>query len=583
MVMRLGEMLIQKKLITSEQLKAALKEQQKIGEPIGETLIKMGYLTQEQLFPVLAEQLNLPFINLEDVAFDPEVIKRVPAKFAWYYKIIPLYYKDGKLTVATFDPLRSLNDAKMFLKDEVEPVLSTEKEITKALEKNYGVGAETIERIMDQAPKETVEEEEGQFEKVEDLERLAEDASVVKLVNQIILEAHQKRATDIHIEPYRGKMGLRYRIDGVLYEANVPSDMVRLFPSIISRIKIMSKLNIVERRLPQDGRAVVKVGKEEFDLRISVIPTRFGEGIVIRILPTKMLFDLGKLGLEQEELRILDGLIHQPHGIIFVTGPTGSGKTTTLYASLNKIKSTRNKIITIEDPIEYELDGITQIQVMPEIGFTFAQGLRSVLRHDPDIMMVGEVRDFETAELAIRIALTGHLIFSTLHTNDAAGGATRLLDIGIEPFLAASSINAFIAQRLVRVICPKCKTEDNSINPEVKKQIVEEIKQYYRFCKNPLAHMQKLAGIKESDIHFYRGEGCEECNKTGFRSRTAIYEMLLVNKRIKELMLAKSSSDKIREEAINQGMKTLRISGWGKVIDGITTPDEVMRVTQVEE
>ncbi len=581
MVMKLEEMLVNKGLITPQQLKTAFKEQQKTGELLSRTLVKMGYLKEEQLLPVLSEQLNIPYIKLKDVTVEPSAIKEVPPKFAWHYKIIPIKYADKKLTIAIFDPLRSLNDVKMFLGCEIIPVLAAENEIVKAIEKYYGVGAETIEKIIARTPKETVEPEQG-HEKIVDIEKLAEDASVVKLVNQIILEAQQKRATDIHIEPFREKMALRYRIDGILYEANVPVDMVRLFPAIISRIKIMSKLNIVERRLPQDGRALVKIGKEEFDLRISIIPTRHGEGLVVRILPAKMLFSLEKLGLEPEELKVIENLIKKPHGIIFVTGPTGSGKTTTLYTCLNKIKNSKNKIITIEDPIEYEIEGISQIQVMPEIGLSFAHGLRSVLRHDPDIMMVGEVRDFETAELAIRIALTGHLVFSTVHTNDAAGGATRLLDIGIEPFLVASSVKAFIAQRLVRVICPKCKEKDAAVGEKFKTQIVEEIAQFHRLCRDNLPK-GKLASIKESDIHFYRGKGCEACNFTGFKERTAIYEILVVNKTIKKLILEKASSDNIREEAIKRGMKTLRLSGWEKIIEGLTTPDEVMRVTQLEE
>lgn len=562
MVMKLGKMLLDRKLITPQQLKLALKEQQKTGELLGTAVVKLGYLKEEQILPLLSEQLNIPFVKLQDTAIDPAAVKKLPAKFAWHYKIIPVKYADGCLTIATFEPLRSLSDVKMFLGYEVTPVLAAESEIIKAIEKYYGVGAETIERIIAKTPKEAIEEE-AALEKVEDIEKLAGDASVVKLVNQIILEANQKRATDIHIESFRGKMNLRYRIDGLLYEANVPEDMVRLFPAIISRIKIMSKLNIVERRLPQDGRTVVKIGKDEFDLRISIIPTRYGEGVVVRILPTKMLFSLEKLGLGPEDLGILKTLITKPHGIIFVTGPTGSGKTTTLYACLNTVRSTKNKIITIEDPIEYELEGITQIQVMPEIGLTFAQALRSVLRHDPDIMMVGEVRDFETAELAIRIALTGHLIFSTVHTNDAAGGATRLLDIGIEPFLATSSVRAFIAQRLVRVICPQCKEKDEALDKEVKEQIMKE--------------------TKASAIEFYRGKGCPGCNLTGYIGRTAIYEILVVTRAIKELMLERASADKIRQEAIKQGMKTLRLSGWKKVLKGVTTPDEVMRVTQIEE
>lgn len=577
MAMKLVEIFVNKKFITPQQLETALKEQQKSGEFLGQILIKMGFLKEDQFFTVLSEQLNIPYLKLKDITIDPEAIKKMSAKFARHYKIIPTKYADGKLTVATFDPLGALNDVKLFLGYEIIPVLATEGEIVKAIEKYYGVGAETVEGIIAKSDKESGGSSATLTEKVEDIEKLVEEASVVKLVNQIILEAHKRRATDIHIEPYRGKLGLRYRIDGLLYRANVPQEMATLFPAIISRIKIMSKLNIVERRLPQDGRAVVKIGKEELDLRISIIPTRYGEGVVIRILPTKMLFSLEKLGLDTEDLRILEGLIRKPHGVIFVTGPTGSGKTTTLYACLNQIRSSKNKIITIEDPIEYELEGISQIQVFPEIGFSFAHGLRSVLRHDPDIMMVGEVRDFETAELAIRIALTGHLIFSTVHTNDAAGGITRLLNIGIEPFLVASSVEGFIAQRLVRVICHRCKEQDMTIAEGVKKQIKEDISRYI--------HQQKTENkkLEVEDIRFYRGRGCEECNFTGFKERTAIYEILLINKAIKELILQKASTDEIREKATEQGMKTLRISGWGKVIDGLTTPEEIMRVTQEEE
>ena len=578
---RLGEMLVEEKLITVQQLEDALKEQQKSGEMIGKILVNRGYLKEEVLLESLSRQLNVPFIRLSNIVIDREVIKKVPAKFVWHYKIIPVEYAGGKLTIATSEPLRSLDDVSVFLEYELVPVLAMEDEIVKAIEKYYGVGAATIEDIIAKSPKKTVDIR--PVEKVEDIEKLAENASVVKLVNQIILEAYQKRATDIHIEPFREKMGLRYRVDGVLYAASVSNDMVHLFSSIISRIKIMSKLNIVERRLPQDGRAVVKIGQTELDLRISIIPTRYGEGAVIRILPAKMLFSLKKLGLEPEDLTILEDLVKKPHGVIFVTGPTGSGKTTTLYACLNRIKSSKNKIITIEDPIEYELEGISQIQVMPEIGLSFAQGLRSVLRHDPDVMMVGEVRDFETAELAIRIALTGHLIFSTIHTNDSAGGATRLLDIGIEPFLVASSVKAFIAQRLVRVICSSCKEKDSDASEEIKKQIVEEISQFRRLCKNNLLNHNNFFNLKKSDIQLHKGQGCKACNFTGFKDRIAIYEILTVDKKIRELILTKAPADLIREEAIKQGMQTLRLSGWKKVIQGLTTPDEVMRATQIEE
>jgi len=566
MVIKLGEMLVSKGLITSEQLKAALAKQRTSGEFLGEALVEMGFLKEEILLRVLSEQLNIPYLSLKDTTIDPLAIKKMPAKFAWHYKILPIKFVIGTntLTVASHDPLRSLGDVKVFLGCEVTPVLAGKNEIMQMIRKYYGIGAETVEGIIAAGPQQAAAVAAPQRE-VEDIEKLAGDASIIKLLNQIIIEANRKRATDIHIEPFRGKMSIRYRIDGVLYNANASPEMARFFQAIVSRIKIMSKLNIVERRLPQDGRIVIKIGKEEFDLRVSILPTPEGESVVIRILPTKMIFSLEKLGLEAKDLEILEQLIAKPHGIIFVTGPTGSGKSTTLYASLNKIKSSKNKIITLEDPIEYELEGISQVQVSPEIGLTFAQGLRSMLRHDPDIMMVGEVRDFETAELAIRVALTGHLVFSTLHTNDAAGAVTRLLDIGVEPYLVTSSVEAFIAQRLVRLICPACKVEaeDAVDNQALKQQIIQEM------------------GV--SDFKIYRGKGCEECNFTGFKERIAIYEILVVDKAIKELILKKASADQIREKAIEQGMRTLRLSGWQKVIEGLTTPDEVIRATQIEE
>ena len=451
-------------------------------------------------------------------------------------------------------------------------MLSTEKEIVECIRRYYGVGAETVERIIAESPRKSKEQYKAK-EDVADIEKVTEDASVKNLVNQILLDAKEKNATDIHIEPFRGKMNIRYRIDGVLYDASIPKDIEQFFSAIISRIKIMSKMDIIERRLPQDGRATVKVGDEELDLRISTIPTRYGEGIVIRILPAKMLFSLEKLGMEKDDLKILEELIKKPHGVIFVTGPTGSGKTTTLYTCLNKIKSSENKILTIEDPIEYEIEGISQIQVAPEIKFDFAEGLRSMLRHDPDIMMVGEVRDFETAELTIRAALTGHLIFSTLHTNDAAGGVTRLLDIGVQPYLLVSSVEAFIAQRLVRLICSSCKEKDETISNDAKFQIAQSI----------LGKDIAKKDIKGADIIFYRGKGCEKCNFTGFRGRIAVCEILRLDNTIKELVLERVSADKIRQAAIKSGMKSLALSGWNKIIQGLTTPTEVMKITQMME
>ena len=563
---RIKEELLKKKLIREDQAKEAEAEQLKSGEPIGKILLKKGYIREEDLSRALAEQFNLPFIRFGKFIIAKEVLDRVPAKLAIHYKMMPIRATDNHMTIAISDPqnVRLLDDIRVALKSKyrIEAVLATETDISNAIRKYYGLGAETLEGIIQAEDKSNMPLAEEDHE-VEDIEKMAGDASIVKLVNQVLLEAWKKRATDIHIEPYRSKLQLRYRVDGMLYPAEVPEQIKRFLPAIISRVKIMSNLNIVERRLPQDGRASVKVGAQKMDLRISVLPTPHGESVVIRILPTSTLISLTDLGLDQAQRDILVGLIQKPYGIIFVTGPTGAGKSTTLYASLSTINKPENKIITIEDPIEYELEGVTQIQVMPQIGLTFAQGLRSMLRHDPDVMMVGEVRDFETAELAIRIALTGHLVFSTLHTNDAASAVTRLADMGVDPFLIVSSVECFIAQRLIRLICEKCKREDKRpVTAELEKEIME--------CQR-----------EKKEFKLWVGEGCENCNFSGYKGRTGIHEFLLLNRQMKDLIMKKSSADDIKRAACQHGMRTLRESGWDKVIQGQTTVDEIIRVTQV--
>ena len=372
----------------------------------------------------------------------------------------------------------------------------------------------------------------------------------MKLVNQLILEAHHRRATDIHLEPYREKVRLRYRIDGMLHDVDIPPAIRQLFPAIISRLKVLSNLNIVERRLPQDGRATVKVGDQRLDLRISVLPTPNGESVVIRILPDRMLLDFEELGFHPSDQRLLEAVIRKPNGLVFVTGPTGSGKTTTLYACMKGINTQERKIVTIEDPIEYELEGITQINASSSVGLSFAMGLRSMLRHDPNVMMVGEVRDLETAELSIRIALTGHMILSTLHTNDATSGIIRLMDMGIDPYLIASSLECIIAQRLVRLLCPACKEEGPSV-----------------------------ASIGKT----YRKRGCKRCDQTGFLGRSAIYEMFFLSQPVRDLILQRASADAVRRAAVEQGMRTMREDGLAKVEAGLTTLDEVLRVTQDEK
>ena len=491
-----------------------------------------------------------PKVKLKGMAIASETIEKISPKFVRYYKFMPIKLEENVLTVAVTNPddLRLQDDLRQYLGYDLRTVLADENDIEESIKQYYGVGAETVDEILAGKRPEDQEATIGVGgEKEEDIAKLAQDASVIKLVNQILMEAQHKNATDIHIEPYQDKLKLRYRIDGILHDAKVPSNIVYLFPAIISRMKIMSGLNIVERRLPQDGQAKVKVKNETVDLRVSTLPTPYGESMMIRVLPTRRLVSLEELGLLGKELAIFEDLIKKPHGIIFLTGPTGSGKTTTLYTCLTKIKTenTGAKIISIEDPIEYELERITQIQVKPEIDLTFARGLRSMLRHDPDIMMVGEVRDFETAEISIRMALTGHLLFSTLHTNDAASGVARLMDMGVEPYLITSSVSAFIAQRLVRVICPDCKEK---------------------------------SGTDES----CRGKGCENCNFTGYKGRTALFEILPVDEEIRKLILQKAPAGEIKKKAVLQGMKTLAENGQEKVRQGITTPEEVLRVTEAK-
>ncbi|MFH1228429.1 MAG: ATPase, T2SS/T4P/T4SS family [Planctomycetota bacterium] len=566
----IGEKLVSAGIINKAALDKAMNEHEKNSVPLVQCLAKLKLAKEDKMLDVLSKELRLPLVKLRDLTVDKALIQKIPVRFVAHYKFMPVKLTlkpDGLnyLSIAVASPLSimTLDELRLQLGYEIEIMLTVSDELMGAMKKYYGLAADTMEKIMSTAGKdEMMIPTDMSLEKVEDIEKLAEDASIMKLVNQILLEAHRSRATDIHLEPYRGKIRLRYRIDGILYNINVPTAIKSFYLSILSRIKIMSNLNIVERRLPQDGRAVVKTEKETLDMRISIIPTPYGESAVIRLLPTKMLYNLSDLGLTPEELSILQVLLDKPHGIIFVTGPTGSGKTTTLYASLHKLNTPETKILTIEDPIEYEMEGITQIQVMPEIDLTFARALRSMLRHDPDVMMVGEVRDFETAEITIRIALTGHLIFSTIHTNDAAGGVTRLIDMGVEPYLIASSVEAFIAQRLVRVICPECKEDDNLASREMINQ------------------MKKELGM--DNITPYRGKGCEECNFTGYQGRTAIYEIMLIDEQVRKLVLAKSSSDEIKKTAIRSKMKTLRMAGWEKVRAGITTVEEVLRVTPAD-
>ena len=558
MAKSIGTILVEKKLVKPEELKLALGQQEKNGELVGSALIKMGTISEAQLLQSFSEQLNIPFKNLKELAIKQDVIQKVPARFVQHYKVMPIEWENGTLTVAVSNPqhLWSLEDIGLHLGCSVEPVLACEGQILEAITKYYGVGADTIEKILAQKQDELEEHTIAIEEKAEDIEKRAEEASVIKLVDQILQEAIQQRATDIHIEPDRDELSVRYRVDGILYDTRVSPDIKYLYASIISRIKIMARLDIAERRVPQDGRIKIKVGPRELDLRISILPSVYGEHVVIRILPSEMIFSLEHLGLLPEDMEILHQIIKEPHGIILATGPTGSGKTTTLYASMNQLNSRERKIITVEDPAEYELRGITQVQVNPKINVTFANSLRSILRHDPDIIMVGEIRDLETAEIAVQAALTGHLVFSTLHTNDAAGGVTRLMHMGIQPYLIASAARAIIAQRLVRLICSECKEKVSGDSQGI------------------------LPNYDQS--FYYRGKGCEACRFTGYNGRTAIYEILLINEAIREMILQRASSNEIKKEAARLGMKTLYQDGLKKVALGLTTPGEIMMTTQSE-
>jgi type II secretory ATPase GspE/PulE/Tfp pilus assembly ATPase PilB-like protein len=560
--------LIKSGLVDEPQLQQYILSAQGAGQRLSVYLLHERILSIDVLLKALSLALHLEIADLKKITVDQSVIERVPVKIASYYHFMPVAIDGNKLTVAVTEPLDiySHDDIRAHLKFEPKFVLASPWDIDEALKKYYGLASETIDQILTKEPKARVSNKEADRD-IQDIHDKGDDPSVTKLVNEILFEAYQKRATDIHIEPYRHKVRFRYRIDGALVDANLPSEARHFLAAILSRIKIMANLSITEKRLPQDGSAVVRVKEQALDLRVSTIPTAYGESMVIRILPaTTMLMDLERLGFNKENAKRFRDLIHRPHGVIFLTGPTGSGKTTTLYACLNEINNASRKIITIEDPIEYEMAGITQIQINPAIEFTFAKGLRSILRHDPDILMVGEVRDLETAEIAIRTALTGHLVFSSLHTNDAASGVTRLVDMGVEPYLVASSVQAFVAQRLVRQICPKCKEEDHSSLAEIRQEIA-----------------QSLDFASAAEIKLYHGRGCDHCNGTGYYGRTAIYEILEINENVRAVILDKPRAEEIKRVALRQGMRTLRQDGWKNVINGVTTPAEVMNVTLKED
>ena len=563
---RIGELLVQNNLLTAEQLDRAQEEAKLAGSRVGLQLTKLGYIQEEDLAEAISSQYGVPTITLADFDVDIDVIKLIPEEVAQKHTILPVNRAGATLIVATADPANifAIDDVKFLTGYNVEVVVAAEESIRRAIEKYYDTG-DSLDDVMADFDDEDLEVVAGADDvDINDLEKSAEDAPVVKLVNLILTDAIKKLASDIHIEPYEKSFRVRYRIDGVLYEVMKPPR--KLKNPLTSRVKIMADLDIAERRLPQDGRIKLKIGRNnEMDYRVSVLPTLFGEKIVLRLLDKSNLqLDMTKLGFEVEQLGGFQEAIHRPFGMVLVTGPTGSGKTTTLYSALSELNQSTTNISTAEDPVEFNLGGINQVQMHESIGLNFAASLRSFLRQDPDIIMVGEIRDFETAEIGVKAALTGHMVLSTLHTNDAPSTVNRLLNMGIEPFLVASSVNCIVAQRLARKVCEECKETD----PEVTTEALIEA-----------GMAEELAGTVVPVI----GRGCHNCSDTGFRGRIAIYEVMAMKEELKEFVLNGASSLELKREAIRLGMKTLRQSALSKVAEGLTTLGETFRISTMDQ
>jgi type II secretion system protein E len=562
--MEAGEALKSRGLLNDSQL-GQLRNGNGDGASLIEKAVALGYVDEESALRAMGDEVGLDYVDLRDIDVDLSLLRGFPQKLIHRESLFPIRRDNGQLIVATSNPfdLYPIDEVSAATGLSVVPVLASRAEITKLVKRHLGVGSETVEGLIEQAGEDDLElltdiETDGS-----ELSEMAQEASVIRLVNEILLEAIESRASDVHIESQQSGLVIRYRIDGALQPQPVPPEINRFQAAIISRLKIMSRLNIAEKRLPQDGRIKLRVSGREVDVRVSVIPMIHGEGIVLRILDKgAMVFDLQKLGMEPETYQKFSELIRLPHGIILVTGPTGCGKTTTLYSALIEINSPDTKIITTEDPVEYQLEGINQIQVHTKIGLTFASSLRSILRHDPDIVLVGEIRDLETAENAIQASLTGHLVFSTLHTNDAAGAYTRLADMGVEPFLVASTVEAIMAQRLVRRLCDKCK---EAYEPDT-----DELPADFPF--------ELLTGQP-----LYRSVGCRECRHVGYRGRLGIYELMLTTNELRQLAHDRASTWKVKQMAVDQGMMTLRDDGWRKVLHGITSVDEILKITKGDQ
>ena len=564
-VTRLEELLDKVELFTPTQVEELLLVQREEGGSISEVVVNKGYAREEAFLEALADAMDVPFVRVGETDIPSEVLQKLPTKAVFQYNVIPYEFEDDILRVATHDPFRPglLDALRLASHYRVRLSLCPSVEIAKAAKKFYGVGADTLEKLMQDNRIDLFDEDDLSKD---DLSELDQEASVVKFVNQIIWEAYKERGTDIHLEPMETDLRIRYRIDGVLHQTPVPPHLKRFQAAIISRIKVMGGMDIAEKRMPQDGRISLRIKGEEIDVRVSTMPTVYGESVSLRLLMRSSgMFGMDSLGLGKADETLLNKLIRKPHGILLVTGPTGSGKSTSLYAWLHTINSIDKRIMTLEDPIEYEMAGVNQIEVKSDIGLTFAVGLRHILRQDPDVIMVGEIRDKETAENAIRGALTGHLVFSTLHTNDASGAMTRLIDMGIEPFLVASSVEAIVAQRLVRRLCNNCKQP----RPED-----------HDFLESVGFPIERL---KTQQI--YEPNGCEMCRagSAGYHGRTGIYEILQVTDHIRPLVTARASSNEIKNVALQHGMRTLRTDGWEKVLNGVTTVEEVLRVSEEDE
>jgi len=560
---RLGEILVSLGKVKIDQVTEALKVQKDKGGAIGAVLVDLGYCDQSDVTAALADQMGLRRVELDDLEIPPEVIEKLDAMTARSYSVVPIEFDLGRLTVAIADPnnFRAVDELRTLLGYEVVVAVADSAAVVRALDKYYAQ-TESVEQVIDEldSTAEWIAEHENSID-LEDIRAMSESQPVKKLLNLVLLAAIRDKASDIHFEPFEDEFKMRYRIDGVLYEMVPPPRHIAL--AVASRIKVMSNLDIAERRIPQDGRIELTVGGRPVDLRVSVLPTMFGESVVLRVLDRSQVeLDITKIGLRDEEQKIVDELIHRPNGIVIVTGPTGCGKTTTLYSALSAINAPDVKIITTEDPVEYDIDGLIQVQINPDIGLTFARCLRHILRQDPDIILVGEIRDLETAQIAIHASLTGHLVFSTLHTNDAPTAITRLLDLGLEPFLVTATLEAIVAQRLVRKVCTRCRAEFE-----------------------PTEDMLWELDLTPEEVRgrtFYFGKGCDACNNTGYRGRMGLFEIMHMDDMLRDLILHESSTNVIREEARKRGMRTLRDAGLMSIYDGTTTIEEVVKATVID-